>query len=87
MTGLTKAGKEEQGAGKEQCCVLRRGSGRQKGREDGGMCSDTSNISARREKLTTATPAFIPSCHCNFIPLRLKRPRDISTSFNVTDVR
>lgn len=60
---------------------------RQKDRENGGICSDTSNISARMEKLTTATPAFIPSCHCNFIPLRLKRPRDVSTSFNVTDVR
>lgn len=35
---------------------------------------------------TTAIPAFTLSCHCNFIPLRLKRPRDISTSFNVTDV-
>lgn len=44
MTGLTKAGKEQRGAGKERCCVLRRGSGGQKDRENG------SDISAQREK-------------------------------------
>lgn len=47
---------------------------------------NTSDISALTES-KSASPAFILSCHCNIVSLSLKRPRDISTFVNMTDVQ
>lgn len=63
---------------------------RDKKEKRGVICSKTldnsSDITVLTE-FTTASPAFILSCHCNCILLILKRPRDTSTFFNMTDVQ